>query len=207
MGDTALENRDYTIILDQSGSMGTKDMEGRTRWRSAEESVIAIASKCEQYDADGLTLYLFNRRFKRFENVTSERVASIFKENDPQGGTDIAAPLKDAVDNYFSRKKAGKAKANGEIMLVITDGVPDTPTGQADVIRVLREAANGIELDSELGISFIQIGKDEDAKKFLQICDDDMKKVGAKFDIVDTITYDQLQETSITDILMRAIDD
>lgn len=121
-----LENRDYTLIIDKSGSMATPDQKGgRTRWIAAEESTFALASKCEQFDPDGITVYTFSGRFKRYENVTSNKVTQVFRENDPSGTTDLASVLKDATDNYFQRKSAGKTKSNGETILVITDGEPD----------------------------------------------------------------------------------
>ncbi|HEY9702214.1 MAG TPA: VWA domain-containing protein, partial [Allocoleopsis sp.] len=125
-GDSVLENRDYTLIIDKSGSMSTPDQPGgKSRWDTAQESTLALARKCEQYDPDGITLYLFSGRFKRFENVTSAKVNEIFMENDPSGSTDLAGVLKDALDRYFKSKSQGTAKANGETILVVTDGEPD----------------------------------------------------------------------------------
>ena len=96
-----LENRDYTLIIDKSGSMATPDQKaGRTRWVAAEESTFALASKCEQFDPDGITVYTFSGRFKRYENVTSSKVTQVFRENDPSGTTDLAMVLKHATDYY-----------------------------------------------------------------------------------------------------------
>ncbi|NET71713.1 MAG: VWA domain-containing protein, partial [Sphaerospermopsis sp. SIO1G2] len=121
-----LQNRDYTLIIDKSGSMATPDQKGgRTRWLTAQESTLALASKCEQFDPDGITIYLFSGRFKRFENVTSSKVIQIFQENDPSGTTDLASVLKHATDDYFQRKSSNQTKVNGEIILVVTDGEPD----------------------------------------------------------------------------------
>jgi hypothetical protein len=53
-------NRDYTLILDKSGSMSKTDQPGgRSRWVAAEESTLALARKCEKIDPDGLTVYTF----------------------------------------------------------------------------------------------------------------------------------------------------
>ncbi|MFM9158235.1 MAG: VWA domain-containing protein, partial [Dolichospermum sp.] len=130
-----LENRDYTLIIDKSGSMATPDQKGgRSRWVAAQESTLALASKCEQLDPDGITIYLFSGKFKRYENVTSAKVSQIFKENDPSGTTDLAGVLQDALNNYFQRKAAGQTKPNGETILVITDGEPDDRKAVFEVI-------------------------------------------------------------------------
>ncbi|MBD2664840.1 von Willebrand factor, type A [Richelia sinica FACHB-800] len=200
-----MSDRDYTLIIDKSGSMSTPDQAGgKSRWDTAQESTLALARKCEQFDPDGITVYVFSGRFKRYENVTSAKVAQIFQENDPAGTTNLASVLQDALNNYFRRKAAGQAKANGETILVITDGEPDD---RKAVFEVIIQATRQMERDEELGISIIQVGADAQAKKFLTALDDQLQSVGAKFDICDTITLDDLEDMSLADVLMNAITD
>jgi hypothetical protein len=59
--------------------------------------------------------------------------------------------------------------------------------------------------DEELGISFIQIGKDPLAARFLKVLDDELVRAGAKFDICDTINMDDMEEIPLNEILMNAI--
>lgn len=200
-----LDNRDYTLIIDKSGSMATPDQKGgRNRWVTAQESTLALASKCEQFDPDGITLYVFSGRFKRYENVTSAKVAQIFLENDPSGTTDLAAVLKHATDDYFQRKASGQTKPNGETILVVTDGEPDD---RKAVMKVIIEASRRIDRDEELAISFIQVGKDAQATRFLKVLDDELQSAGAKFDICDTITMDDMEDLSLSEVLLNAITD
>lgn len=204
-GGTLLQDRDYTLIIDKSGSMSIADQSGgKTRWDAAQESTLALARKCEQFDPDGITIYLFSGRFRRYDNVTSDKVAQIYLENDPMGRTDLASVLKDAFDDYFRRKASGQTKSNGETILVITDGEPDD---RKAVMRVIIEAANKIERDEELAVSLIQVGNDKTATQFLKALDDELQGVGAKFDIVDTITIEDMEEMSLVDILLNAIND
>ena len=136
--------------------------------------------------------------------MTSAKVAQIFQENDPAGTTNLAAVLQDALNNYFQRKAAGNTKPNGETILVITDGEPDD---RKAVFEVIIQATRQMEKDEELGISMIQVGSDAQATKFLKALDDQLQGVGAKFDICDTITLDDLEDMSLTDVLMNAITD
>jgi hypothetical protein len=200
-----MSDRDYTLIIDKSGSMSTPDQAGgRSRWKIAEESTIALARKCEEFDPDGITVYVFSGRFKRYENVTAAKVAQIFQENDPSGTTNLGSVLQDAVNNYFERKAAGTTKLNGETILVITDGEPDD---RKAVFEIIIRATQQMEKDEELGISMIQVGSDPQATKFLKALDDQLQGVGAKFDICDTITLDDLEDMSLADVLMNAITD
>ncbi|MBK1990935.1 VWA domain-containing protein [Sphaerospermopsis aphanizomenoides BCCUSP55] len=200
-----MSDRDYTLIIDKSGSMSTPDQAGgRSRWDIAQESTLALARKAEQFDPDGITVYVFSGRFKRYENVTSAKVVQIFQENDPAGTTNLASVLQDALNNYFQRKASGQTKPNGETILVVTDGEPDD---RKAVFEVIIQATRKMDRDEELGISMIQVGSDPQATKFLKALDDQLQGVGAKFDICDTITLDDLEDMSLADVLMNAIND
>lgn len=200
-----VEDRDYTLIIDKSGSMSTNDqIGGKTRWDAAQESTLALAKTCEEIDPDGITVYLFSGRFRRYDNVTSDKVSQIYQENEPMGRTDLASVLQDALNNYFQRKAAGEAKANGETILVITDGEPDD---YKSVMRIIIEASRQIDRDEELGISLIQVGKDMKATQFLKALDDQLESAGAKFDIVDTITIEDMEDTTLAEVLLKAITD
>ena len=205
MEASILQNRDYTLIIDKSGSMSIPDQRGgRTRWEEAQESTIAVARKCEQFDPDGITVYVFSGRFKRYDNVTADKVNQIFLENDPMGRTDLAGVLKDSLDNYFQRKASGQTKPEGETILVVTDGEPDD---RKAVMRAIIEASRKIDRDEELAISLIQVGNDAQATRFLKALDDDLQGAGAKFDIVDTVTLEDMEEMTLAEVLTLAIAD
>jgi len=200
-----VNERDYTLIIDKSGSMSTPDQAGgRSRWQIMQESTLALARKCEQLDPDGMTVYLFSGKFKRYDDVTSDKIAQIFMENDPAGTTNLAAVLKDATDNYFKRKAAGQTKPNGETILVVTDGEPDD---RKAVFEVVINASRQMEKDEELAISIVQVGSDAQATKFLKALDDQMESIGAKFDICDTVTLDDMEDMTLAEILTNAITD
>lgn len=201
-----LGNRDYTLILDASGSMGIDDQQGgKSRWEAAEEGTLAISRKLQQYDEDGITVYTFGSGFKKFENVTDKTVNRIFKEVEPNGGTNLAGVLEAALGDYFNRKAQGKTKADGEIIVCVTDGEPNCTTSAKQVIAKYTQK---MDRDEELGISFLQIGNDDRAKAFLTSLDDDLvPKFGAKFDIVDALTMDEVGNRTISEVLLAAIND
>lgn len=200
-----IDQRDYTLIIDKSGSMSTKDrVGGKSRWAIMQESTFALASKCEELDPDGMTVYVFSGLFRRYDNVTANKVQQIFQENEPSGRTDLAGVLEDALNEYLGRKTAGTAKPNGETIVVVTDGEPDD---RKAVMRVIIEASRRLEKDAELAISFIQVGDDPDATRFLKALDNDLQSAGAKFDIVDTLTVEDMENLTMTEVLLNAIVD
>jgi len=199
-----LANRDYTLILDKSGSMSIRDQAGgKSRWQSAEESTIALANKCEEFDPDGITVYTFSSKFRRYDNVTSAKVEQIFRENEPVGGTNLTAVLQDAINNYLQRRNQGRTKS-GETILVVTDGEPDD---RKSVFEVIIQATKQLQSDEELAISFIQVGSDPQARQFLKALDEQLMSVGAKFDIVDTVTISDMEDMTLSEVLLNAITD
>ncbi len=200
-----LKNRDYYIVLDKSSSMEIKDTPVGSRWKSAEETVVGVANKLSEYDPDGVTVVPFAGTFKAYENTTPSTVAQIFKEQSPMGSTVLAPPLQYCFDNYLSNKKAGKAKANGACVVVITDGEPSDEDAVAKAIcNFTKKLDNG---DAEFGISFLQVGKDTNARDYLKRLDDGLEKEGAKFDIVDTKTKEELENIGLTEALMASLTD
>ena len=136
--------------------------------------------------------------------MTSNKVSQIFIENEPNGTTALATVLQDATDNYFQRKQVHQTKPNGETILVITDGEPDD---RKAVMKVIIETSRKMDRDEELGISFIQVGNDPHATRFLKVLDDELQGAGAKFDICDTITMEDMENLSLSEVLLNAITD
>lgn len=201
-----LENRDFVLILDKSGSMQESDTpSGKSRWEDAKESTMAIAHAVSQYDPDGITIIPFAGSFKVYEGQTPSKVNDVFRENSPMGGTTLGPVLKHVFADYNKRKASGQAKANGEMVIVITDGQPTDENEVArEIVNFTKTLSNG---DDEYGIAFFQVGRDSNATKFLKKLDDDLEKLGAKYDIVDTKTMAELENIPLTEALLAALDD
>ena len=105
-----MENRDFVVVIDKSGSMDTPDVNGKTRWDAAREQAESIARKCSKYDSDGITLYFFDGSFQKHQNVTADKVAALFANVEPGGGTSLNPVLSDIFADYNRRKKSGEMK-------------------------------------------------------------------------------------------------
>ncbi|WP_426590709.1 VWA domain-containing protein [Dapis sp. BLCC M229] len=202
-GGAAIQQRDYTLIIDKSNDMYISGSPtGRRPWDLMQDSIIRLASECEKLDLDGLTVYLFSDYFKRYDQVTSTDLAQIFLENQPSGKTNLADALKDAIDNYFERRALKIAKPNGETILVVTAGEIEEPDR---VKQIIISAANNLQQDEELGISLIQVGNKPEVTNFFKLLDNQLQTIGAKFDICNTVTIADLENMNLTDVLINAI--
>lgn len=201
MTNEELSKRDYVICIDKSGSMGAKH-KSTTRWKYAQEQTEALARKCAEFDSDGIDVHLFASSVKSYVGVTPEKVEQIFKENEPGNNTATDLVLKTVFDSYFSKKAAGTAKP--VTCIVLTDGEPND---RKAVAKTIIDAANKIEADEELAVTFIQVGDDAGARSFLESLDNDLQSQGAKFDIVDTKNEEEMENMTLTEILIAAVND
>ena len=202
-----LKKYDFILLMDKSGSMAVRDcIGGVSRWQYAQETVVGVTAKMAEYDQDGATVGFFARNLALYENITGsvEQVSKIFAEQEPGGSTDTAAALKHVLDEYFAAKAAKGPEAKPIIVVIVTDGQPDDKQALRDVIIA---ATKKMDADEEIGISFLQIGNDADAAKFLKELDDDLVSEGAKFDIVDTKTTEEMASMTITEVLIAALED
>ena len=196
--------RDYVLVLDRSGSMSDPVRSGssQTRWDAAQEATLAVARECAKLDPDGIDVYTFGTKFQRFQNTTPDKVGEIFNQVSPAGGTDFVPVLSDVFAEHF--KKAARPTT----VLVVTDGAPsEGPAGQAALAKLIVATSNKLEADAELAVQFIQIGQDPNATTFLRKLDDDLVKAGAKYDIVDSKTSEDLENMTITQMLLAAVND
>lgn len=201
---TKLGDRDYTIIVDKSGSMQTGDRNGKTRWQNAHETTFGLAAALEKHDPDGITVYAFSNKFKRYDNTTAAKVNKIWEEETPNGSTNLAAVLADAAQQFKAKKASGNLKAGGELFVVMTDGEPDS---ESDVEKEIIALANSLDRDEECAILFVQVGDDPGATRFLQRLDDNLVARGAKFDIVDTIKCQDVGDSTLLELVEKAFND
>jgi len=200
-----LDARDYTLIVDCSSSMLGEDGAGRGNcWQVTQEIAIALARKCEELDPAGISLYLFSDRCQRYDNIAAHQVLQILQGKEPSGCANLAGVLQNALDDYFQRKAVGRSQSNGAIFLAIATG--ETSDRQA-VKQTIIDASRQIDWEEELAISFIQVGKNVEVTQFLKHLDDDLLGLGAKFDIVDAMTAADLEDMTLTEVLINAIID
>jgi Mg-chelatase subunit ChlD len=157
---------DFIVVVDHSGSMGapSQNMRGGTRLQEVQEDVQAMANIAEKHDGDGITVVAFDSYVKTYDGVGALKVASVFKDFPPGSSTNLTDALKEAV------KKATSAKKEA-VVLVYTDGCPNDQQSAMDVI----DQAGRTLGRPKIGFTFVQVGNDSGAARFLKTLDDDMK--------------------------------
>ena len=195
--EALLSEYDFVVVVDASGSMGTEDVNGKSRWAAMQESVSVFVRDIAKLDSDGIDLVIFGgQNISEHVGVNPATLDDVFASRRPMGGTPLAEALQAAV------KLAGKSDKK-DFVLVITDGVPDDKTAAA---KVIVDASKTLQADDELTFLFVQIGSDTQAAAYLKQLDDNL--TGAKFDIVDAKTQAEAEAfASTADMIIAAIND
>ncbi len=199
MSEAKLGEYDFYLIVDCSSSMGepnkASEPTGPTRWQAQQEMAMGLARDISALDSDGIVVAELGGQGRLYHGVNADNVRQMFATMSPRGST----PLHNALKQVFEAAKGSKK----DFILVLTDGVPDDKQAAANEII---KATKGMEQDDELTVLFIQIGDDKQATAYLRSLDDDLK--GAKFDIVDAMTVDEVNKFGSTvEMIMKAIND
>lgn len=195
-----LTEYDSIVCIDRSGSMSGPAKGFKDRWAAAKELTIGLATLAATVDDDGITVIQFGGTFNAAKDVIdgvkdAAAVADIFTSHSPGGST----PLADALQAAFAKKFASGKKA---IIFVVTDGEPNDPIA---VKNAIFDAAKKLNDASEIRVMFLQVGDDSGAAKYLDDLDNHL--TGAKFDIVNAITFKDADGVTAEDLFARAIED
>ncbi|MEG4347865.1 hypothetical protein QUB70_32005 [Microcoleus sp. A003_D6] len=204
-----LEDRDYTIIIARSDASKDPQHPWYEEWVEAQASLIDLAKKCQEFDSDGITLYEASTPMWKYKNSNVARLAEILQRQNTEPDSanptaiNLEEALKEALSDYFTTKRNTKGK-KGAIIVAVVD---EKPEKTAAVAEILVSAANKIDKDEEIGVSFIQIGDDLTTREFLTDLDTNLQGRGARFDIVDTKFWHEIKRSSVVQFLIGAIND
>jgi hypothetical protein len=196
--------RQYFVGLDFSGSMAwDSSIVGLTRWEEAQEIVSSVIKKTMQYDPDGVDVTLFGTSLIHHKEITIQKLQEIFALEPEMAGTDLLSLIKYYVTDFINNIQSVPEYA--ATYIILTDGSPNS--GQEQLIMDLLRKVAGIlneNNEKQLAFSFLQVGNDSKATKFLKILDDSLN---ASFDIVDTKTPADFATMSVDQYLENAIND
>ncbi|KAG8949731.1 hypothetical protein FRC04_008271 [Tulasnella sp. 424] len=188
-----LAQYDTIFVIDDSGSMQGE------RWNSAKDALKELANLAKEWDSNGIDIYFLNSASTGIGIKTQEEVDELFTKVAPEGWTPTGATLNSLITPYVESlpldpRAPGAVPVKPRNYIVITDG---EATDEGDerlkpVILKLMKMLDGRKAPlNQLGIQFVQVGKDENAQAFLNKLDNQLSGSRTR-DIVDTFPYDKL---------------
>ena len=179
-----------------------REPEGQSRWDATKQALGHIIDLAAPKDEDGIDIrFLKSTRLDRDNMKSVEEVMKLVEEVDMfdaarGGGTFFEEHLKDEISprreeyrQYFEQHAAYNSKTRGARahlekpqppkklnLIIITDGKADDKQEVEDyIVETARELDRLRAPAAQIGIQFVQIGEDEDARIFLKHLDDDLK--------------------------------
>ncbi|KAG8782724.1 hypothetical protein FRC12_020502 [Ceratobasidium sp. 428] len=224
-----LKEYDTVFLIDDSGSMAG------SLWREAGEALEGVARVAAQCDDDGIDIHFLNSRESLIGaqvgqtsiygcidsshltlNKNETQIRELFTRIHPRGQTPTGARLDSLLRSYVaSIERAYKATSSTDPsitgikpvnFIVITDGAP-TDEPEDVIVAIARRLDRGDFPLSQLGVQFVQIGNDPEAKAALEELDDDLSEKYGIRDIVDTTPYPEggLNGETLIKILLGGI--
>ncbi len=201
-----LANYDLELIVDASLSMRRRDCPGGlSRWEWCGNQTTDLVRRLTPFAPKGLTLTSFASEFQVYPNSSTADIANLFNNPAFMWGTHLAEPLDDRLKAFLARRKPGSKPM---LLAVITDGVPAPRYEPQMVVDTLVATTKQLRHPNEVTVVFFQIGASEyRGARFLNELDNGLVSYGAKYDIVRTFSFDQLQKLGLAKALVQSIQD
>lgn len=199
----ALAKYDVELIIDRSLSMRRGDCPGGlSRWDWCAYQAEEISRALIPFAPNGLTISRFATEFDVHEHMSAQDVAYIMRQNDFQFGTRLSEPLAARLDAFFARHRRGDKPL---MIAVITDGRP-FPRPEPRIVRdVLVRASHRMAEPDEVKVVFLQIGGDDPrGRAYLLDLGTNLLGYGARFQYVQTVTFDELTRIGVARALIDA---
>jgi len=129
-------------------------------------------------------------------NCNSGNVMQILGHREAGGGTDLATPLTEVIDRHFRIP-------NRKPLLVVV--VTDAEVSQEQIENILVDASHRLKSPKEARFLFLQIGNSGSGQQLAHILDDELTTLGASFDIVSSVTSDDLVSVGLRRGMIAAL--
>ncbi|HEY9756924.1 MAG TPA: hypothetical protein V6C97_17290 [Oculatellaceae cyanobacterium] len=201
-GIERLAQYNVELIIDRTGSMQWVDgTDGMSKFEWCHNQVRDLVKRLSPYQ-NCVTITTFNTSFDTRENCTLEEVERIYGSIKPEGNTDLVDPLVQRLDAAYAIWHSGKKRT---LIVVIHDGLPNVPHDTTVVDKEIIDYTKRMRDPKEVLVTFLQIGDTYDGKDFCQRLDTELISKGAKYDIVDSVTFDRLKSEGLTNALIQAV--
>ncbi|PWN95530.1 hypothetical protein FA09DRAFT_341173 [Tilletiopsis washingtonensis] len=213
MNENALEllrSFDTILLVDDSSSMQVTEQpdgtHGPSRWEQARDALAGLVEIAMRYDEDGVDIHFLNASASLQGCRDPAEVRALFDRLEPNGITPTGDALEllllqymDDIETARTKKSAMPKKRN---YLVITDGrATDDP--ESVIVATARRLDSLNAPLTQIGIQFVQVGADAEAKAALEELDDALSNVHRVRDIVDTVPYAGMALDA--DLLVKAL--
>lgn len=204
-----LASYDCVLLLDSSGSMGdrissgvrTRDGSLMTRWNWCRKEMLNFYSQGSAYFPEGITLVPFANNFAIINEARAPAIKQLFNTLSPVGSTNIAKPLSFLFDDYFRRKARNQGSVKPLVIAILSDG-----EGNAHVLRrLIINTTHKMQYENEIKVTFLAVDASSQGRPVIEALDNSLYHAGAKYDIVDSRTFDEMRHYGLLKMVVAAL--
>ena len=174
-----------------------------SEWQWVVKQIKTLSSLTTPIYHQGITVVFFDcGRPQVYQNVNIQNLNRVLAFKSPGGGTDIFPPLRDQIAAYFQRRFITGGQAKPILIVLITDGLV---CGGKHLQKILVNATNNMKYADEITICIMQVGIMPMGKKAMMKLDNKLMAAGAKYHIVHTLPYKDLQKIGLTKAIANAL--
>ena len=193
-----LSRYQLALLVDRSGSMQETIAQGNdSRWLWAAKVVQSFASEAQAIAGKTITLGTFASDYQITYNIQPSQVPELFRNLRPDGGTRLAAPLKELIDSYFRSNTRERF-----LVLIVTDGTPDD---FQQLKGLIIETSRRVTYPGQVEIIFVGIGEDMSGRSVFNYLDHSIQEDGAAADIVDQIPFSEVSGGNLDSAMAKAL--
>lgn len=206
-----LRSYDTIFVVDDSSSMNVNERPdgsiGKSRWEEARDALAGMVELAAKYDDDGVELHFLNSEKCLLECKDPLQVKQLFDSIQPEGLTPTGTKLEMLLLQYMDDIETHKQTKSGtppkkRNYVIITDGTP-TDDPESVIVAIASRLDRGNFPLTQIGVQFVQVGDDADAREALQELDDALQSQHSCRDIVDTVPYSGM--TLNPELLVKAL--
>ncbi|KAG0150750.1 hypothetical protein CROQUDRAFT_37818 [Cronartium quercuum f. sp. fusiforme G11] len=203
-----LKRFDTVFMIDDCASMKESGL-----WQETTDVLKTLARKAIEYDSDGIDVCFLNDP-KFLKNAkTWEEFEAFFDSIQPLGeSSPVETKLENILNEYLDELEGSKSNQSQLPkplnVIVIGDGsTDDHHTLICSIVGCVKRLDEAHFSLNQIGLQFVQVGKNDQRRKALKRLDDDLQSVyGLKRDIVDTTNYTgELSERFVLKALLGGI--
>ncbi|MCO5584966.1 hypothetical protein L7F22_038898 [Adiantum nelumboides] len=202
---------DTIFIVDDSSSMNVNERPdgsmGKSRWEEARDAMAGMVELAAKYDDDGVELHFLNSEKCLLNCRDPRQVKQLFDSILPEGLTPTGTKLEmlllqymDDIETHKQTKVGTPPKKRNYV--IITDGTP-TDDPESVIVAIASRLDRGNFPLTQIGVQFVQVGDDADAREALEELDDALQAQHSCRDIVDTVPYSGMALNP--DLLVKAL--
>lgn len=199
-----LANYNLELIVDRSMSMRKRDCPGgSSRWGWCGQQAEELGNQLSAINNQSISITTFAGNYLVYENQSPTQISNVFASSQLEWGTRLGEPLEERINRALQTSRQNGKPA---LIAIITDGVPSPRYEPQLVVDVLVEATRKLRKPQELKVLFLQVGSQDPRGQFyLQNLDSRLMDVGARYDIVQTITFDHLEQVGLGQALASCV--